>query len=176
MNAPTIGHLARVLADHVLPTLASHVIEPLRIEIHTPAPQDQALRLDCQDAHGDGYRLEAVPAALLEVQLTALDWASLFCPVQAHARQDVHRVVDVCDPAAAEYVLGYGTGIGERWTVARVDCSGGQSKGSMFRAMDGAHPGVVWICAHKACATYAELEAWLVAWETREDRHHLPQQ
>ena len=176
MNAPTTGHLARELAGHVLPTLEDHGIEPLRIEIHRPDHQEHSLYQDCRDSHGQAEGPVATLPAVLEVQITALDWARLFCPVQSQARQDVSRVVDICDPAAAEYVMDYGTGIGERWTVARVHCSGGQAKGSMFRAMDGAHPGVVWICAHKACATYAELEAWLVAWETREDRHHLPQQ
>ena len=174
MNTNRTTHLARVLAGHVLPTLDNHHIEPLRIEIHRPDTAEHAILQDCQDAHGQPIGPGAVPSALLEVQLRALDWAKLFCPVQSQARQDVLRVVDVCDPAAAEYVLDYGTGIGERWTVARVQCSGGQAKRATFRAMDGAHPGVVWMCSTQECTTYAELEAWLIAWETREDRHHLP--
>ena len=174
MNNAITTHLAQVLAGHVLPALENHGIEPLRIEIHRPDNQEHSLYQDCRDSHGQAEGPVATLPAVLEVQITALDWAKLFCPVQSQARQDVSRVVDICDPAAAEYVLGYGTGIGERWTVARVHCSGGQAKRATFRAMDGAYPGVVWMCATKECATYAELEAWLIAWETKEDRHHLP--
>ena len=175
MNIDTTTHLAAVLAGHVLPTLDNHRIQPLRIEIHRPDPAEEGIRLDCMDAHGRPMRPGVVPSAVLEVQIQALDWAKLFCPIQSQARQDVSRVVDVCDPAAAEYVLDYGTGPGSRWTVARVQCSGGQAKRATFRAMDGAYPGVVWMCSTKECTTYAELEAWLIAWETRENRQKLPQ-
>jgi hypothetical protein len=175
VNATTTTHLARVLSAHVLPTLGGHGIEPIRLEIHSPGPPDLALVRDCQDAHGHRDDTPTVlPSALLEVQLQAIDWARLFCPVQPGARQEAQRPVDICDPAAAEYCLDHPSGIGERWTVARVDCSAGQAHRSTFRAMDGAFPGVVWMCCANDCATYAELEARLIAWETGEDRHHLP--
>ena len=174
MNIDTTTQLARVMLDHVLPTLENHGIDPILLEIHHPDGEEHELRRDCQDAHGEPIGPGAVPSAMLVVQIRALDWAKLFCPVKSQARQDVARVVDICDPAAAEYVLDYGTGIGERWTVARVSCFGGQAQRATFRAMDGAFPNVSWICSTRDATTYAELEAWLIAWETREDRHHLP--
>ena len=163
MRLETTTHLTRVLADHVLPTLASYQIKPVRIELHWPDLHDQATRRDCNDAHGDGQLLAEVPDAVLEVQLRAVDWGRLFLPVHVGGRQEVREAVDICDPCAAPYCMENPPGIGERWTVARVDCVGGKKRNATFRAMDGAYPGLIWLAAGGNFYTYHELDTLVAA-------------
>lgn len=172
MNTTTTINLARVLADHVLPTMDNHDIQPLSLSIRRPGIPERAILRDCLDAHGDTPGPVAVPDAVLTVHLAARDWALLFCPVQPRARQEGRCLVDLCDPAAAEYCLEHPSRIGDRWTVARIEHTAGEVSASEFRAMDGAHPGVIWVCSSSECGSYAGLQDRLIAWETGEDRHH----
>ena len=175
MNVSTLTHLARVLAEHVLPTLDNHGIRPALVDLRIPEPEHQALLRDCRDAHGASWDLSrpvAVPDAVLRVLLLPRDWSRMFCPVMPGARHEVIRPVDICDPAVSEYCMDHRLTLeGGRWVVARTS---GPELWRKFSAMDGAHPGVVWETANGHAGTYADLEAELIAWETCEDRHHLP--